>query len=41
MTEEMIPNLDAELVDLPTIDKLGSTLSATHKPRSRVSTSLR
>ncbi|MNC01675.1 FMN-dependent NADPH-azoreductase [compost metagenome] len=33
MTEEMIPNLDAELVDLPTLDKLGNTLSATHKPR--------
>jgi arsenic resistance protein ArsH len=33
MTEEMIPNLDAELVDLPTLDKLGSTFSATHKPR--------
>lgn len=33
MTEEMIPNLDAELVDLPTLDKLGSTLSATHKLR--------
>ncbi|WP_223450161.1 MULTISPECIES: arsenical resistance protein ArsH [unclassified Pseudomonas] len=33
MTEELIPNLDAELVDLPKLDKLGSTLSATHKPR--------
>lgn len=33
MTDEHIPNLDAELVDLPTLDKLGSTLSATHKPR--------
>lgn len=33
MTEEMIPNLDAELVDLPTLDKLRSTFSATHKPR--------
>jgi arsenic resistance protein ArsH len=33
MTEEMIPNLDAELVDLPTLDKLRSTFSVTHKPR--------
>lgn len=33
MTEEMIPNLDAELVDLPTLDKLRSKFSATHKPR--------
>jgi arsenic resistance protein ArsH len=33
MTDEHIPNLDAELVDLPTLDKLRSTFSATHKPR--------
>ncbi len=33
MTEEHLPNLNAELVELPTPDKLGSTLLATHKPR--------
>jgi len=33
MSEEHIPNLDAELVDLPTLDKLGSPLTVTHKPR--------
>lgn len=33
MTDDSTPNLDAELVDLPTPDKVGSQLSATHKPR--------
>ncbi|HBX57224.1 arsenical resistance protein ArsH [Pseudomonas sp. UBA2684] len=33
MTEEHIPNLAAELLDLPSLDKLGSPLAATHKPR--------
>lgn len=33
MTDEHIPNLDADLIDLPTLDKLGTTQSATHKPR--------
>ena len=33
MSEEHIPNLDAELVDLPTLGKLGSPLTVTHKPR--------
>lgn len=33
MAEQHIPNLDAELVDLPTLDKLGSPLTVTYKPR--------
>ncbi|BAN49309.1 arsenical resistance protein ArsH [Metapseudomonas resinovorans] len=33
MTDDHIPNLDAGLVDLPTLDKLGSPLTAIHKPR--------
>ncbi|TWC11122.1 MULTISPECIES: arsenical resistance protein ArsH [unclassified Pseudomonas] len=33
MSEEYIPNLDVDLVDVPTIEKLGSELKATHKPR--------
>ncbi|MDE3737907.1 arsenical resistance protein ArsH [Pseudomonas resinovorans] len=33
MTDDHIPNLEADLVDLPTLDKLGSAPSATHKPR--------
>ena len=33
MSEEHIPNLDAQLVDLPTLDKLGGPLTVKHKPR--------
>ncbi|GGU55394.1 arsenical resistance protein ArsH [Pseudomonas laurentiana] len=33
MTEDHLPNLYTELVELPTPDKFGSTLSVTHKPR--------
>ncbi|MCY1392012.1 hypothetical protein D3C87_878680 [compost metagenome] len=33
MTDDHTPNLEADLVDLPTLDKLGSTPSAPHKPR--------
>jgi arsenic resistance protein ArsH len=33
MHDEFIPNLDADLVDVPTTEKLGSELKATHKPR--------
>lgn len=33
MSEEHIPNLDAQLVDLPTLDKLGGPLTVNHKPR--------
>ena len=33
MFEEHIPNLDAQLVDLPTLDKLGGPLTVKHKPR--------
>jgi arsenic resistance protein ArsH len=33
MIEEPIPNLEADLIDLPKLDKLGGQLSATHKPR--------
>ncbi|MGF6694390.1 arsenical resistance protein ArsH [Metapseudomonas resinovorans] len=33
MTDDHIPNLEADLVDLPTLDKLGRAPSATHKPR--------
>ncbi|MGY4824992.1 arsenical resistance protein ArsH [Stutzerimonas kunmingensis] len=33
MSEEHIPNLDAQLVDLPTLDKLGGPLTVRHKPR--------
>lgn len=33
MSEEYIPNLDVDLVDVPTTEKLGSELKATHKPR--------
>ncbi|HFS0969422.1 TPA: arsenical resistance protein ArsH [Pseudomonas aeruginosa] len=31
--EDPIPNLEADLIDLPKLDKLGGQLSATHKPR--------
>ncbi|PAU65747.1 arsenical resistance protein ArsH [Pseudomonas sp. PIC25] len=33
MYDDQVPNLDAELFDLPTPDKLGIELTATHKPR--------
>lgn len=33
MYDDQVPNLDAELFDLPTPDKLGIELNATHKPR--------
>ena len=33
MSEEHIPNLDAQLVDLPTLDKLGGPLTVKNKPR--------
>ncbi|MGV8180279.1 arsenical resistance protein ArsH [Pseudomonas aeruginosa] len=33
MIEDPIPNLEADLIDLPKLDKLGGQLSATHKPR--------
>lgn len=33
MIDDPIPNLEADLIDLPTLDKLGGELSATHKPR--------
>ena len=33
MTDDLIPNLDADLLELPTLDRLGAPLAATHKPR--------
>ncbi len=33
MTDDPIPNLDADLLELPTLDRLGAPLAATHKPR--------
>lgn len=33
MYDDHMPNLDAELVELPTPEKLGIELNATHKPR--------
>lgn len=33
MRDELIPNLDADLVDVPTTEKFGRELKATHKPR--------
>lgn len=33
MLDEHVPNLDTELVDVPSLDKLDTSLTATHKPR--------
>ncbi|OWJ91688.1 arsenical resistance protein ArsH [Pseudomonas sp. A46] len=33
MTDDLIPNLDADLLELLTLDRLGAPLAATHKPR--------
>jgi len=33
MLDEHVPNLDTDLVDVPTPDKLDTSLTATHKPR--------
>lgn len=33
MLDEHVPNLDTDLVDVPSLDKLDTSLTATHKPR--------
>ena len=33
MTEHTIPNIDSELIDLPSADKLAIEQQSTHKPR--------